>query len=146
MKTYRYLICLCLLCASGCHYFAVLGGHGGEYDATNVSVEVGAYETNTWLNTIGFGYINSSLDHGFYHYERGPELLSYIKFGPEILPGCYGQGIGGVTFTREESYGDEAMQVEGLYGGGLTWFFDDLCVTLNYDNRRGLNGGIGFRW
>ena len=45
------------------------------------------------------------------------------------------------------SYGDISWELYGLYGGGVTYFFDTQnCIIATYDNRRGFSMGLGFKY
>ena len=92
---------------------------------------------------------------------KGTELGLFGKLGVEIAKSdFYVSAIGGFTaFTESELSRSPATgrvyeessdsQLEGLYGGGISYFFDfkyDIVLHVDYDNIRGVTGGIGLHW
>lgn len=92
---------------------------------------------------------------------KGTEVGLFGKLGVEIAKSdFYVSAIGGFTaFTESELSRSPATgrvyeessdsQIEGLYGGGISYFFDfkyDFVLHVDYDNIRGLTGGIGLHW
>ena len=167
MKRFRAISCIVWLLFAGCHYIGVSGGHGGEYNATSISVEgitKGEVPSDPndnpwkdWMVISGMCYINSG-ERKFtpffpvaLGYDRGDEIGAYIKLGPELSAdsGLFVMGIAGVTFAKYHKTGhEEDLLVEGMFGAGILYFPNDgnLGLQLNYDNRRGLSGGLGIRF
>jgi len=92
---------------------------------------------------------------------KGTEVGLFGKLGVEIAKSdFYVSAIGGFTaFTESELSRSPATgrvyeessdsQIEALYGGGVSYFFDfkyDIVLHVDYDNIRGVTGGIGLHW
>jgi len=92
---------------------------------------------------------------------KGTEVGLFGKLGVEIAKSdFYVSAIGGFTaFTESELSRSPATgrvyeessdsQIEGLYGGGVSYFLDfkyDIVLHVDYDNIRGVTGGIGLHW
>jgi hypothetical protein len=157
-------------------YFAIGGGAGGDADAPNVSIEIGSVSTGRnpdILMALGFGFIfntddvpSDTLDYPIPHWDytslgkrqKGNEYCLFGKLGMGIK-GIFIYGLGGVSFAEEIElaqsnvtgwYYEQSSSTEahGMYGGGLALFIPGSRVSLQaeYDNRRGVTGGVGFRW
>lgn len=92
---------------------------------------------------------------------KGTEVGLFGKLGVEIAStDFYVSAIGGfTTYTESELsrspstgrvYEDSSdTQVDPLYGGGISYFFDfqwDIVLHVDYDNVRGVTGSIGWHW
>jgi len=162
MKKMLITICLFVFLVGGCNYIAVSGGHGGDFDAANLTVEYGSPPPEglkpivepgpgkrDWMLTGGTLIIDNAIDYGFF--KNTPEIGGFIKLGVEIVPdtGLFANVLGGATFIHwKASGGFEDTEWYGMLGGGLTYFINDkdVCLLTAYDNRRGFSGGIGFRF
>jgi len=157
MKVLKVMLIVCLL-AGGCHYVGFAGGNGGESGSDNFSVEGGSIIENrpadpNWL-MVSTGF--TIIAHDIAPVETG----AYMKFGFEIVPdsGLFVDVLGGVTFRGEKKgyirsdgrWKDEpdVVNIEGMLGGGLTYFFNDggTAIIASYDNKRGLAIGAGLRY
>ena len=95
-------------------------------------------------------------------YRDWPEFGFFLKYGIEIIPdtNLFLTGFGGCTFADEvtvydseiqvypRSYGkDEGWTTHGLFGGGLAYFVTEQVIfQFDYDNRRGISAGMGWRF
>ena len=92
---------------------------------------------------------------------KGTEVGFLGKLGVEIgSRDFYVSALGGFTaFTESELsrspatgrvYEDASdSKIEGLYGGGISYFIDykwDIVIQVDYDNIRGVTGTIGLHW
>lgn len=155
-KTTTILFVSAITLVTGCRYVGVAGGHGGEYDSTSIAVEgsmADSPEVKGWLLAGGIVYINSRETKASWPVycvtERGYEIGGYARIGPEVAPGLFLTGLGGLTFTQiDKSCGDDSTKTEGLFGAGIVYFFGDqnLAVQVNYDNRRDMSAGLGLRF
>ena len=90
-----------------------------------------------------------------------PEMGFFIKYGIEIIEGSdwFVNAIGGVTFADETHlwtsalgpphYTDTNWEVYGLYGVGISCVPDKDKGTIfhiDYDNRRGITIGLGWKF
>jgi len=160
MKRMICTICLLLL-VSSCNYVGVLGGSGGEFDSTNFTLEFGGPENKPgksgerdWLLVGGVTYINNKEG------TQNKEFGGFGKLGLEVVPdtGFFVNALGGITFMKESSgyvtqHGswqstESETEVNGMFGGGVTYFIsdDNFCIQANYDNRRGYTIGVGWRF
>ncbi len=88
-----------------------------------------------------------------------PEMGLFGKYGLEVAEdtGLFVNVLGGITFADEvhlyySALGpphyteNEGWTTRGMFGGGISYFFDDeLYLQADYDNRRGLTVGIGWK-
>lgn len=157
MKKLAMTICLVAFFTGGCNYIGVTGGSGGDFNATNFTVEYGSPPPGElepepgerdWMLTSGFLVVDNAIDTGFF--ESSPEMGGLIKLGMEVEPdtGLFVNVLGGLTFIKWASYWDEGTEWYGLFGGGVTYFIDDkdVCILAGYDNRRGFTAGVGYRF
>jgi len=92
---------------------------------------------------------------------KGTEVGFLGKLGVEVgSSDLYVSALGGFTaFTESELsrspatgrvYEDASdSKIEGLYGGGISYFIDykwDIVIQVDYDNVRGVTGTIGLHW
>ena len=92
---------------------------------------------------------------------KGTEVGLFGKLGVEIgKSDFYVSAIGGFTAFTESDISRSPVtgrvyeessdsQIEGLYGGGISYFFDfkwDVVLQIDYDNIRGITGGVGLYW
>ena len=163
MKPLLVFCSLLSICCCGCHYMAVSGGHGGEFSAGNISVEGGVKEMrdNDWIILAGMTYIHAEgterivLSPDPYVAipgdKRSDEIGVYAKIGREIIAGSgiFVMALGGVTGTEYEDLdGHETIECEPMLGAGMIHFLPNKKISfqLDYDNRRGISAGIGFRF
>ena len=167
MKKVLLTICLVGLFVSvqGCgNYMAVTAGNGGAVPVVNelesagttsCSVEFGSVnytsQNRGWMLTSGMVYIGHDDTWWTGYVDIGPEFGSFIKGGIEIIPdsGIFVNALGGITFLSWSSVWTESeLEVHPLYGGGITYFISNRNASLvsSYDNRRGLNIGLGFKF
>jgi hypothetical protein len=93
--------------------------------------------------------------------QKGNEYALFGKYGLEILKnkGLFIFALGGLSFAEEVDlarsnvtgwYYEQSSSTElcGMFGGGLSYFplGNRISFQVEYDNRRGITGGIGFRW
>ena len=93
--------------------------------------------------------------------QKGEEFGIYGKYGLEILKGSgfFIHALAGISFSEEIDlarsnvtgwYYEQSSSTEtnGMYGGGVSYFLYDskFGLQLEYDNRRGVTGLIGFVW
>ena len=93
--------------------------------------------------------------------DKGEESGLYGKFGIELVnrTGVFLLVYGGATWAREielaqsnvnRRYYQESEKTKtyGLIGGGLGYFprRHRFCLQLEYDNRMGITGLVGFKW
>lgn len=129
----------------------ILNGDGTSYDEEASGDYSGLYD---WERSIG-----TLRETGTYR--DWPELGLYCQYGAEIVENSklFVTVLGGFTAANEVtvydstiqvypySYGDTSWEFYGLVGGGLTYFFDNnMCLTTNYDNRRGFSMGFGSKF
>ncbi len=133
-------------------FTCTLEGSDASYDVTTDGDYAGLYE---WERSIG-----TLQEIGTYR--DGPEFGLYWKQGIEIMEnsGLFATVHGGFTFTSEVtvyestirvypySYGDTSWELYGIYGVGLTYFFEgkNTSLVVDYDNRRELCMGFGCRF
>ena len=157
MKKVAMTICLAALFVQGCNYIGVTGGHGGDFNATNFTIEYGSPSPEElepepgerdWMFTGGTLIIDNAIESSYF--ETSPEIGGFIKLGMEVAPdtGLFVNVLGGLTAIRWTSRRDEGTEWSGLFGGGVTYFVDDQAVGIlaGYDNRRGFTAGIGLRF
>ncbi len=92
---------------------------------------------------------------------KGTEVGMLGRLGVEIASSdFYVSAIGGFTAYTESDlsrspatdrvYENESdSRLEGLYGGGISYFMDfrwDVVLHVDYDNIRGVTGSIGWHW
>jgi hypothetical protein len=92
---------------------------------------------------------------------KGTEVGFLGKLGIEIgSSNFYISAIGGFTAYTESELARSAATgrvyeessdstIEGLYGGGVSYFMDykwDIVFQVDYDNIRGVTGTIGWHW
>ena len=112
------------------------------------------------------GTIKSPISHDKYvsldKKNDGTELGLFAKFGVELgHSGFYLSLLGGfsraneielVRSTETEQYFEQSSEGKtySLYGGSIGYFSDifnrEICILVDYDNRRGVTGTIGFHW
>ena len=93
--------------------------------------------------------------------DKGEEAGLYGKFGIELVnrTGVFLLVYGGATRAREielaqsnvtRRYYQESEKTKtyGLIGGGIGYFprRHRVCLQLEYDNRMGITGMVGFKW
>lgn len=93
--------------------------------------------------------------------QKGNEYAMYGKYGFEILNSnsFYAYGLGGFSFAEDLElarsnatgwYYEQSSSYEynGIVGAGLGYFpmNEEIALQVEYDNRRGITGTIGFRW
>jgi len=139
---------------AGCSYVGFTGGYSGESEAPNYSIEYTLDERRptdpNWLMVSGgVVYIDNGLKSPWVNI--GPEIGSFIKLGIEVVPdsGIFANVLGGLTFQSWSSvWEQDQMEIDGMYGGGLTYFIKDggTAIIASYDNKRGVSAGVGFRY
>ncbi len=133
-------------------FTCTLEGSDASYDETTDGDYADLYE---WEQSIGTLQETGT-------YRDGPEFGLYWKQGIEIVENSrlFVTAHGGVTFASEAtvyestirvypySYGDTSWELHGIYGAGVTYFFEDKNTSLvvDYDNRRGLCVGLGCKF
>ena len=89
-----------------------------------------------------------------------PEMGIIGKYGIEIVKdtGLFATVVGGITFADETEIAqsnvtgwyyeqDTGINTYGLFGGGVSYFMkEDLFMQAEYDNRRGITIGAGWRF
>jgi len=89
-----------------------------------------------------------------------PELGLFGKYGLEVIEdtGLFATVLGGASVTNEKWYCRSTMwpyeyhgtydtTIYGMFGGGISYFLrDDLFLQVDFDNRRGVTGGLGWRY
>jgi len=157
MKKLILTICLAFF-SGGCSYIGFAGGYGGEFDSANFTVEYGIRPPEEiksesgerdWMLTSGITIIDNAIDTWFF--KSTPEMGGFLKIGIEVVPdtGFFANLLGGVTWIFwDTAWTERQTDWYGLIGGGLTYFINDknMCLLATYDNRRGISGGIGFRF
>ena len=93
--------------------------------------------------------------------DKGEEAGLYGKFGIELVnrTGVFLLVYGGATWAREIELAQsnvnrryyqesEKTRTYGLIGGGIGYFprRHRVCLQLEYDNRMGITGLVGFKW
>ena len=130
---------------------------------------------HNYLVALGLGFIfnagnvpSETLDypcpHGYYTdlgtEQKGNEIAILGKYGLEIIKnkGLFIVALAGLSFYEEVDlaqsdatgwYYEQSSSTGayGVFGGGLNYFPPGSKVSfqVEYDNRRGVTGGIGFR-
>jgi len=151
------------------------GGETDSGNFTVEGVKVARSEGRDSLGGLGFTMIFNGGDvpsdvldypcpHGDYT-DLGsqrdiPEMGLFGKYGLEIIEdtGLFATVLGGATFADETELAqsnatgwyyeqDTGINTYGLFGGGISYFLkDDLFLQVDYDNRRGITGGLGWRY
>lgn len=99
--------------------------------------------------------------HTFGMKQKGSEYALFGKYGLEIIKnnGLFIFVLGGFSFAEEieltrsritDWYYEQSSDINyyEIFGGGLAYFPVDqkISIQIEYDNRRGVTVGIGFRW
>jgi hypothetical protein len=152
------------------------GGDGGAPNITFEVENVTADRDRDRLLAVGFGFIFSAddipseiyedpaADESFTrigHKQKGNEIVILGKYGREVIKKrkLFVFAIGGFSFLEEiELYRSDVTgwyyekssntKYLGVLGGGISCFpFNGkISLSIEYDNRRGLSGMIGFRF
>ncbi|WP_139800646.1 hypothetical protein [Geothermobacter hydrogeniphilus] len=93
--------------------------------------------------------------------QKGNEYAFFGKYGLEIIrdKGLFLFALGGfsvsenVDLAQSNATGwyyeqSSSTELNGMFGGGLSYFpvNNKISLQVEYDNRRGVTGGIGLRW
>jgi hypothetical protein len=93
--------------------------------------------------------------------QKGNEYALFGKYGLEVIKnkGAFIFALGGLSFSEEIDLArsnvtgwyyeqSSSSKVNGMFGGGLSYFPINSKVSLSveYDNRRGITGSLGFRF
>ena len=93
--------------------------------------------------------------------QKGNEYAVFGKYGLEVVKnkGVFIFALGGLSvseeieLTRSNATGwyyeqSSSSKANGMFGGGLSYFpiNSKMSLSVEYDNRRGITGGIGFRF
>jgi len=159
-------------------YVAVGVGAGGEAEAANVTLEIGAMTQNKSLNylyavSVGFIFNGDSIPSDILEYpvphtdytslgtkRKGTEIPLLLKYGLEVIKDkkIFVYVLGGASFGEEIELAQSnatgwyyeqssTSKIYGMYGGGVSYkATDKLLFSVEYDNRRGATGSIGYFW
>ncbi|KAA0258829.1 hypothetical protein FHQ18_02450 [Deferribacter autotrophicus] len=152
------------------------GGENNKANISIDGGIISTYEHYRALYGVGLGYIflddevpENTLDypvpHSDYTYigtkNDGGETLLFGKFGIEIVKnsGFFVYGLGGISYVKEIELAQsnatgwyytqsEDSKTHGVYGAGIGYFpiNKGIVLMLDFDNRRGITGGIGYKW
>lgn len=93
--------------------------------------------------------------------QKRHELGLFGKYGFEGIPDTriFFMVIAGATFAEEVELAQSNVtgwyyeqssdsQLHGMFGGGISWHpaATPIVLQVEYDNRRGITAGAGFRW
>jgi hypothetical protein len=155
-------------------YISLGGGAGGEAGALNLTFEFGGISTYNSLIGVGFtsifnadkipsGTLGYPCPHNDYTdlgtKQKGPEYGLFVKYGLKIIenPEVFIFVLGGVSLSekiqlvRSNATGwyyeqSSKTKTNGIFGGGLSFPIKNSFFSIEYDNRRGITGSLGFRW
>lgn len=152
MKRLILTICLAVFFVAGCGSSRYITLGGGSNVITAEYATVTKTEGRDNLSGGGLSYL--------YGQEKpdGTELGGFAKYGIEIIENkrLFATILGGLSFAQED-YSHTAQggkevyansTIHGLFGGGIVYFInnDKFCIQIDYDNRRKLTAGFGFRF
>ncbi|MBW1614607.1 MAG: hypothetical protein JRJ57_11715 [Deltaproteobacteria bacterium] len=93
--------------------------------------------------------------------QKGNEYAFFGKYGVEVIKNkqVFIFALGGLSFSEEIDLArsnvtgwyyeqSSSSKINGMFGGGLSYFplNNKISFQVEYDDRRGITGGIGFRW
>lgn len=93
--------------------------------------------------------------------QDGPEIALFGKYGLEVITNkrLFLFGLGGLSFAKEIELAQSnatgwyyeqssSSKLNGVFGAGLSYFPPESKVSLSveYDNRRGITGSLGYRF
>lgn len=151
-------------------YMSVGAGKGGPFDANNYSIEYGAAPGH--LTAVGFtliasgdmpsGVIETRIPHDDFTdlgTRRDDEIGFYGKYGFELGGRVFLSGILGISFFDEAEIArsnvtgwlweqSSSEKFNGMIGAGLSYvpIKNSAYFNVDIDNRRGVNGAVGFVW
>ena len=132
-------------------FLAILNGGDASYDESTEGEYSDLFE---WEQSIGTVHSTGT-------YRDWPEMGLFCRYGRKVKPNLFISILGGITYVDEVevyesdirvypySYGKPAgEEIEPLFGGGVIYSIDNtnISVSVDYDNRRGIVGGLGFRF
>lgn len=93
--------------------------------------------------------------------QKGNEYALFGKYGLEVIKnkGVFIFALGGLSFSEEIDLArsnvtgwyyeqSSSSKANGMFGGGLSYFpiNNKVSLSVEYDNRRGITGSLGFRF
>jgi len=156
-------------------YTAINGGAGGAGNAPSITFEFGGIISDKVLASINMAFIfngdnipSNTCEYPLYHNDYtdigvkqdGGEFALIGKYGIEIIKNkrVFAFLLCGLSFYDEvylvqsnvtSWYYEQSSETKtcGVYGGGFSCFpIKNIILQIEYDNRRGIVGGIGYCW